>query len=323
RANRARDTARDERNSAVEAKQLAEVQLQRTLKAEELAAGRLKQNRIQLAKIELDQAQQLCEIGDVSSGLLRMANCLEIAPSDATDLHRVIRTNLSAWSGRLYPLRMILQHPSGIESVAYSRDGKRVLTGGFQRVRIWDAVTGQLVGELEGLGNTVWAVSFSHDGKRILVASGNSARLWDANTLQPIGEPMQHEKKIRDAAFSPDGSRVLTGSDDDTARLWETTTGKPVGEPMRHDRDVTSVGFSPDGARLVCADRGGMLRMWDARRGVLEKTYRFRPIGVTVAPLPFSPEGRHLATGSGSSTIFIFRLARFASKHSDSTVRFD
>jgi WD40 repeat protein/serine/threonine protein kinase/tetratricopeptide (TPR) repeat protein len=302
RANRERDTAQIQRNNAVDAKQLAVEQLQRTLKAEKLAAERLKQNRIQLANTELDQAQQLCESGDISSGLLRMANCLEIAPSAATELHRVIRMNLSAWSGRIHPLRMILQHPSGIECVAYSRDGSRVLTGGFQRVRVWDAVTGRMLGELDGLEDIVSAVDFSHDGKQILAASGNFARLWDAITLHPIGKPMQHEKKIQDAAFSPDGSRVLTGSSDKTARLWEATTGKPVGETMQHDHVVTSVGFSPDGKQLITGSYDKTARVWDAdsTKQIGEPLKHFAPVREAM----FSPDGLKIFIGvEGSGTV--------------------
>jgi WD40 repeat protein len=65
-------------------------------------------------------------------------------------------------------------------SVAFSADGKRILTGS------WDKTT----------------------------------RLWDTATRIPIGPPWVHEDKVWAVAFSPDGNTVLTGSDDKKARLF-------------------------------------------------------------------------------------------------------
>ena len=82
-------------------------------------------------------------------------------------------------------------------------------------MRLWDADTGQPIGEpLTGHTDTVSSVAFSPDGRRI-VSGGcdNTVRLWDADTGQPIGEPLTgHTGAVRSVAFSPDGKRIVTGS---------------------------------------------------------------------------------------------------------------
>jgi len=91
-------------------------------------------------------------------------------------------------------------------------------------VRIWDAATGQPIGEpLKGHDGAVWSAAFSPDGKRIVTTSADkTARVWDAATGQPIGEPLKgHEDAVNSAAFSPDGKRIVTASDDKTARVWD------------------------------------------------------------------------------------------------------
>ena len=94
--------------------------------------------------------------------------------------------------------------------MAFSPDGKRIVSGsGDNTVRLWDADTGQPIGEpLTGHTGAVTSVAFSPDGKRIASGSGdNTVRLWDADTGQPIGEPLTgHTDAVTSVAFSPDGN---------------------------------------------------------------------------------------------------------------------
>ena len=74
--------------------------------------------------------------------------------------------------------------------MAFSPDGKRIASGsGDKTVRVWDAATGQPVGQpLTGHTDGVTSVAFSPDGKRIVSGSDDkTVRVWDAATGQPIG----------------------------------------------------------------------------------------------------------------------------------------
>ena len=108
--------------------------------------------------------------------------------------------------------------------MAFSPDGKRIASGSRDTtVRLWDAATGQPVGQpLTGHRTSVSSVAFSPDGKRIASGStDNTVRLWDAATGQPVGQPLTgHRNIVWSVAFSPDGTRIASGGADNTVRLW-------------------------------------------------------------------------------------------------------
>jgi WD40 repeat protein len=86
-------------------------------------------------------------------------------------------------------------HSSTVESVSFSPDGKRIVTGGggSGTVKVWDAQTGQETLTLKGHSGWVHSVSFSPDGKRIVSGGGyrtavfrglrGVAKAWDISSL--------------------------------------------------------------------------------------------------------------------------------------------
>jgi WD domain, G-beta repeat len=132
--------------------------------------------------------------------------------------------------------RLVLGHKFTVNRAAFSPDGQRIVTACSDKTaRIWDAVSGQPIGEpLRGHDNSVFSAAFSPDGKRIVTASADgTARIWDGATGQPIGEPLKgHHDVVVSASFSPDGKRIVTASADHTSRIWEAASGKPIGEPL-------------------------------------------------------------------------------------------
>ncbi len=75
-------------------------------------------------------------------------------------------------------------HWAGVNSVAYSPDGGRILTGSLDKTaKVWDAQTGQCLLTLEGHWASVSSVAYSPDGGRILTGSSDkTAKVCDAQT---------------------------------------------------------------------------------------------------------------------------------------------
>ncbi|MGB9304447.1 MAG: TIR domain-containing protein [Mycobacterium sp.] len=207
----------------------------------------------------------------------------------------------------------IMEAGEPLLGVALRPDGLRLAAAGDNmNVWVWDAVTGQPVGDpVTGHTSRVHCVAYSPDGRRLVSAGGDkTVRVWDAETCQPIGEPLTgHTGVVYGVAFSPDGQRLASADDDRTVRVWDVATGRMVGKPLTgHTGVVYGVAFSPDGQRLASAGGDETVRLWDATS--------CQPVGKplighteTVWAVAFSPDGKRLASGSRDQTVQLWDVA--------------
>jgi eukaryotic-like serine/threonine-protein kinase len=260
----------------------------------------LKESDRRMASLYLERGQSACEKGEIGPGLLWMVESWRSAVSAGdTAWQYASRTNLAAWQGQHPRLTGVFSHANAVMGVAFSPDGKTVLTGCLDgTARLWDAATTKPLGKPLPHQDQVRAVAFSPGGKTVLTGSDDgTARLWDASTGKPLGPPLVHQGWVRAVAFSPGGKTVLTGSDDGTARLWDASTGQPLGEPLSQRGKVLAVAFSVDGKTFVTAVKDGGVQLWDLATA--------RPFGEPLIPqdfvasVAFSPDGKTLLTGCG------------------------
>jgi WD40 repeat protein len=203
---------------------------------------------------------------------------------------------------------------ASIVALAFSPNGKTVLTAGRSTAQLWDAATGKPTGGPFEHGNGVTdeclAAAFSPDGNTVLTGRYGSADLWDTKTRKLVRSLASGAPgfDVRAVAFAQHGKSVATGSDDGTARLWDPTTGNPIGAPMVHQAGVTAVVFSPDGKLVVTGSSDRSARLWDAGTGnPLGQSLRLQS---KVRSLAFSPDGKTVLIVSADRSARLWKLSR-------------
>ena len=175
-----------------------------------------------------------------------------------------------------FPLRPSLAHSGAVRAVAFSPDGKAILTGSEDRTaRLWHAASGRTIGRPFPSDQTV---AFHPDGKTILTAVDRTAQLRDVTTGRPVGQPLAHRGRITAAAFRPDGKAVVTSTYDGMIRIWDLATGQPIGPSLEIPRQgdnrpltntyALALEFGPDGRTVLgCLWNPQFTVIWDAATG--------------------------------------------------------
>jgi WD40 repeat protein len=163
-------------------------------------------------------------------------------------------------------LRRIKAASFGVACLAFSADGKTLVSGGNDcAVHLWDTATGDELRPFRaGHHARILAMAYSPDG-RALATGGMDGMicLWDLVTGN-LRSALDHKAGwVCRLVFSPDGAHS-----DKSIRLWELATAREVRRLSGYAGGyVSSLAISPDGRTLAATGGAGTILLWETAAG--------------------------------------------------------
>jgi len=274
-------TAQAASTEAIAQKAIAQANAEKAEKQAQIALARQLATQAQFIFVKRDSKQELAVLLAIRS--MQLFPVIDSAPilQENTLPHLIAR----------------MIHDDAVESVAFSPDGKYVVSGSWDNTaRVWETATGNEIARMTH-DDKVSSVAFSPDGKFVVSGSwDNTARVWETATGNEIAR-MTQDRSVFSVAFSPDGKFVVSGGADNSVRVWETATGNEIAR-MTHGPEVYSVAVSPDGKYVVSGGYDGTARVWETATG--NEIARMTHDG-WVSSVAFSPDGKFVVSGSQDS----------------------
>jgi len=168
-------------------------------------------------------------------------------------------------------IRTFSGHISSISSVAFSPDGRQILSGSYDKtIKLLDTNTGREIRTFS------WdSAIFSPDGKQILASQYYDEDsnyyykllLWDTNTGREI-RTFSGALYDTPVIYTPDGKQFLSRNVyKNTIKLWDVSTGREIKTFSGHLSTVNSIMFSPDVKQILSGSNDGTIRLWDVSTG--------------------------------------------------------
>jgi WD40 repeat protein len=194
-------------------------------------------------------------------------------------------------------------HGGPIVCVAYSPDGKLVITGSHdQTVRVSEAATGKLVRKME-TDDEVHRLAVSSNGRLLAAGTGGfkgrplsgKVFVWDLASGKELFKFTGHAFEINCLTFSPDSQRLASNC----SRYLKIFDLAQQGKEILSVRDeavraVNSLAYSPDGKILAMGCGDQTVRLWNAATG--EPVHIFKGHTAHVNRVAYSVDGKRVVS---------------------------
>lgn len=208
-------------------------------------------------------------------------------------------------------------HSAKISNILFTPAGDKIISVSEDKsIRIWDAVSGEMVRKLEseigdGPEGMLYTSAISPDGKLLAVAGypvttqkRNYIVIIDLEKNEQVSTAVGHTDIISDLCFTGDGKYLASASNDNAVKIWKVE-GKPsmlnvatINVPSL----ISSISFNPKTQELAVAHDSNEILIYalaNLDKGIGKLTPRtVKRHDGKIHKLLYSPDGKYLAASS-------------------------
>jgi WD40 repeat protein len=197
--------------------------------------------------------------------------------------------------------------------LAFSSDGRRLITGNQDHLALWDVETGRNLWR-DRRAFAALAIAVAPDGTRFAACGfQGEVRVYDLADPERSVLLKGHSGRARGVAFSSRTGYLATANGDQTVRVWNVASWDQTNFASRtlqgHGSGVRSVAFSPNGQFIASGDKDGVVLLWDAKARPPATLLSDVHVSYTNAPPVFSRDSHWMAAPSAVDEIGVWDLS--------------
>ncbi len=197
------------------------------------------------------------------------------------------------------------EHKDEIVSLAFSPDGKTLVSGGMDKqLIVWQLSNEEVQYEsyenffppksivvtrqnniFYGSGTDIVLVNKKNEAQAVF--KGNSTHVWTV-------------------AYATERNKIAAGAYDYNVEMWNVSDQEMQLKLEGHDKSVLAVAFSPDEKYLVTGSLDKTIKIWNANTGDLIKTLNGHTDNIF--EIEFHPSGKYFASASRDRTIRLWDI---------------
>jgi WD40 repeat protein len=231
-------------------------------------------------------------------------------------------TTACLWDAVTGELLATLKHTRKVRAGAFSPDDKLIATGSFKAMQLWDVDGKAIGQRLDHPQDVTKVAFSADGKRLLSLCDDRAVRLWnieDVEAVQLIGE-MRNDLKQATApliyamAFSPNSKLVATVGRNGFTQLWDAATAKPFGPSLHQKNDVLAVLFRSNPSLVTGGNAG--LNFYTV--GKEQPPQEIKGLG-TILSMDYSPDLKLLAAGGvdGNARIVSGTALRSTLSHND------